>query len=171
MMLFLLYNIVGDIMFRKMRRFKQQLSNDDCIELLKKEKRAVLSVISDNGYPYGIPINFYYDEIENSIYFHSAKEGEKIDSIKSNPNVCITLYSNSHQKEGDWAYYVKSVIAFGKASFLTDLNEAYKKAKLFGLKYYPNEHDVDIELEKDFSRVLIVKIEIMHITGKLVHEK
>lgn len=41
------------IMFRKMRRFKQQLPDIDCIELLKKTKRGVLSLIGDNGYPYG----------------------------------------------------------------------------------------------------------------------
>lgn len=71
-------------MFRKMRRFKQQISNEECVEILKNEKRGVLSVIGDNGYPYGIPLNHYYDEKTNSIFFHGAKEGHKIDAIKKN---------------------------------------------------------------------------------------
>ena len=63
------------IMFRKMRRFKQQITNEECIELLKKEKRGVLSMIGDDGYPYGIPMNHWYCEADGKLYFHSAKEG------------------------------------------------------------------------------------------------
>ena len=47
-------------MFRKMRRFKQEIKNADCIEILINEKRGVLSVLGDDGYPYGIPLNHYY---------------------------------------------------------------------------------------------------------------
>ena len=46
----------GFIMFRKMRRFKQQIADSECIEVLKSTKRDVLSLIGDDGYPYGIPI-------------------------------------------------------------------------------------------------------------------
>ena len=67
-------------MFRKMRRFKQEISLEECIEILTNEKRGVLSVIGDDGYPYGIPINHYYKN-DNCIYFHGAKEGHKIDAI------------------------------------------------------------------------------------------
>ena len=43
-------------MFRPLRRIKQQLTNDECISILKNEVRGVLSVFGDNDYPYGIPI-------------------------------------------------------------------------------------------------------------------
>ncbi len=46
-----------------MRRFKQQVSAEECIEILKTTKRGVLSVIGDDGYPYGFPINHYYSEL------------------------------------------------------------------------------------------------------------
>ncbi|MBR6060592.1 MAG: pyridoxamine 5'-phosphate oxidase family protein, partial [Spirochaetales bacterium] len=72
-------------MFRSMRRFKQQISDAECIEILKNEKRSVLSLIGDDGYPYGIPLNHFYDERDGKIYFHGAKEGHKIDAIKANP--------------------------------------------------------------------------------------
>ncbi len=70
-------------MFRKMRRFKQQISNDECIAVLKNTKRGVLSLIGDDGYPYGIPIDHWYCEEDGKIYFHGAKEGHKIDAIKA----------------------------------------------------------------------------------------
>ena len=68
-------------MFRKMRRFKQQLEQKECIEVLKSQPRGVLSILGEDGYPYGIPIDYWYCEEENRIYFHGAKEGHKIDAI------------------------------------------------------------------------------------------
>ena len=66
-----------------MRRFKQQVSEEACIEVLKNTKRGVLSVIGDDGYPYGMPINHYYSQEDGKLYFHGAKAGHKIDAIKA----------------------------------------------------------------------------------------
>ena len=68
-------------MFREMRRFKQQISEEECIRILKEEPRGVLSMIGDDGYPYGIPISHFYSEEDGKIYFHGAKVGHKIDAI------------------------------------------------------------------------------------------
>ena len=70
-------------MFRPMRRFKQQISVAACKEILKNEKRGVLSLLGDNGYPYGLPLSHLYSEEDTKIYFHGAKEGHKIDAIKN----------------------------------------------------------------------------------------
>ena len=64
-------------MFREMRRFKQQVSQDECKKILKDEKRAAFSVIGDEGYPYTIPINFYYEEADHTIYFHYTIYAQK----------------------------------------------------------------------------------------------
>jgi len=45
-------------MFRKMRRFKQQISKEECAQILREQPRGVLSMIGDDGYPYGIAIDF-----------------------------------------------------------------------------------------------------------------
>ena len=66
-------------MFREMRRKKQELSKEECIDILQTAKTAVLGVVGDNGYPYTVPINFVY--ANDKIYFHSAKNGHKIDAI------------------------------------------------------------------------------------------
>lgn len=50
-------------------------------EILKKELRGVLAVNGDGGYPYALPINYYFDGENNKIYFHSAKSGHKMDSV------------------------------------------------------------------------------------------
>ena len=54
-------------MFRKMRRFKQQLTDEECIEVLKNEPRGILSMLDENGYPYGIPLNHLYCEEDGKI--------------------------------------------------------------------------------------------------------
>ena len=54
-------------MFRKMRRFKQQVSDEECIRVLKEQPRGVLSMIGDDGYPYGIPLDHWYCEEPMSI--------------------------------------------------------------------------------------------------------
>ncbi|HAE15317.1 MAG TPA: 5-nitroimidazole antibiotic resistance protein, partial [Erysipelotrichaceae bacterium] len=59
-------------MFRELVRKGQQLDENTCIKLLKETKRGVLSVIGDDGYPYGTPINHFYNEEDGKIYFHGG---------------------------------------------------------------------------------------------------
>ena len=68
-------------MFREMRHFKQQISEEECIRILKEQPRGILSMIGDNGYPYGIPLDHWYSEKDNRLYFHCAKTGHKLDAI------------------------------------------------------------------------------------------
>ena len=60
-------------MFRELLRKKKEISKEECIEILEKEKRGVLSVIGDEGYPYGMPMNHFYNEDDGNIWFHSEK--------------------------------------------------------------------------------------------------
>ncbi|MBR1444272.1 MAG: pyridoxamine 5'-phosphate oxidase family protein [Firmicutes bacterium] len=159
------------IVFRKMRRKKQEITREECISILKNEKRGVLAVIGDYGYPYAVPVNFYYDENDEKIYIHGAKEGHKIDAVRNCEKVCFTVYNNGVKKDDDWAFYVTSVIVMGKAELVDDDKLTYDKTKAIGLKYYPNKEDVDKELEKYMNKVQIISIGIDHMSGKLVHEK
>ena len=43
-------------MFRKIRRFKQEMPAEECRELLKTQVRGVLSLLGDDGYPYAISL-------------------------------------------------------------------------------------------------------------------
>ena len=104
----------GKPMFRKMRRFKQQLSEEECISILKTEPRGVLSVFGEDGYPYGMPVNHFYDDETGNIYFHGAGEGHKIDAIRKCDKVSLCVYDKGFRREGDWALNIKSVIVFGR---------------------------------------------------------
>ena len=79
-------------MFRKMRRSPQALTEEEIIEVLKKETRGVLSVQGDDGYPYGVPINHYYDEetgkLSTSMALISATELTRSEEILRFHTVC-----------------------------------------------------------------------------------
>lgn len=157
-------------MFRKMRRFKQQISDEECIEILKNEKRGVLSMIGDNGYPYGIPLNHYYDEKTNSIFFHGAKEGYKIDAITKCDKVSYCVFEKGVKRENHWSYDVRSVIVFGRISKIEDIEECKEIGRNIWYKFNQNEEELENELNHSASRVLCLKIKIEHMTGKKINE-
>lgn len=94
-------------MFKKMRRFKQQISKDKCVEILTNEPHGVLSLISDTGYPCGFPITHWYDEKTGHIYFHGAKEGHKIDCLKQCDKASFCVMDKGFKKDGEWANVIK----------------------------------------------------------------
>ena len=157
-------------MFRKMRRFRQQLTDEECISILKTEPRGVLALSGDDGYPYALPISHYYDEEQHKIYFHGAKEGHKIDSIDRSDKVSFCVYDKGFVKEGEWALNIKSVIVFGRLHKVDDSKKAEDICRKLGNKFYPTPESVEKEIARDFSRVLCLELDIEHMTGKLVNE-
>jgi nitroimidazol reductase NimA-like FMN-containing flavoprotein (pyridoxamine 5'-phosphate oxidase superfamily) len=158
-------------MFRAMRRFKQEVSREECIRVLKEGRRAVLSVLGDDGYPYGVPVNFYYDEETNEVYLHGAKEGHKMDALRRCSKVSLTVLDQGYKKEGDWAWYVTSVILFGHIEILDKEEEIIEKARPIGLKYYPDAKSVEAVLAGTSGHLQALVLHIDHMTGKRVHEK
>lgn len=158
-------------MFRKMRRFKQAVPEEECKKILTEEKRGAFSVIGDNGYPYTIPINFYYDETDNRIYFHGAKEGHKVSAITNCNKVCFTTWNTGFKKEGHWEWNVTSVIVFGRAKLIDDRELTEDKLRKLALKYYPTREEVEEGIARSIDRVQLFAIDIEYMTGKLVNEK
>lgn len=155
-------------MFRKMRRFKQQLSLAECEKLLANEKRGVLSVFGEDGYPYGFPMDFLFDD--GKIYFHCAKVGHKIDAIKANNKVSFCIMDSGFKKENEWALNIKSVIVFGRINILTDEQKIENQVRKLGIKYYPTPESVEVEMKKALNAVCCLELSIDHISGKLANE-
>lgn len=155
--------------FRTMRRFRQQLTQEECQAILKRAYRGFLSVNGDNGYPYTIPMNFVYDD--GHIYFHSALEGHKIDALRSSSNACFTVIDEPVKEDNDWWFNVKSVICFGKVSIIDMTDERTARLRQLGEKYFPEGYDIDSDLIKNGPRAAVLDFRIVHVTGKRVKEK
>jgi len=152
-----------------MRRFKQELPEQECQEILTKAYRGFLSVIGDGGYPYALPINFVY--ADGHIWLHSALEGHKIDAIKACDKACFTVIDNPVKEENDWWYHVKSVICFGRIHLVTDEAEHTTRLRQLGAKYFPDGYDIDADMMKNGPRAAVLDFEIEHMSGKKVREK
>lgn len=157
-------------MFRPMRRFKQQISEAECIRILKEQPRGVLSLIGDDGYPYGIPLDHWYCEEDGKLYFHGAKEGHKIDAIASCDKVSYCVMDEGFRKEGEWALNINSVIVFGRISLVTDTEKAKLICTNITRKFTDDEEYLAHELEHAFPRVQCLELTPEHMTGKLVNE-
>lgn len=157
-------------MFGKMRRFKQALSEEECIKVLKEAPRGVLSVITEAGYPYALPIDHWYDEKTNTVCFHGAKAGHKIDCIEKCDKVSFTCYDEGFRKEGEWALNISSVIAFGRIKKVTDYDRTVEICSGICRKFTDDEEYLAKEIKESVPNVLCLEIEIEHMTGKLVNE-
>ena len=157
-------------MFRKMRRFKQQISDEECIRVLKEQPRGVLSMIGDDGYPYGIPLDHWYCEEDGKLYFHGAKEGHKIDAIAKCDKVSYCVMDNGFRKDGEWALNINSVIVFGRIKLVDDVDKARLIGENLCRKFTDDEEYIQQELTNALPRAQCLELIPEHMTGKLVNE-
>ncbi len=160
-------------MFRKMRRFKQQITDAECVEVLKGAKRGVLSVMGEDGYPYGLPVSHWSNEEDGKLYFHGAKVGHKVDAINACNKVSFCAMDEGYTEGDDWALNIKSVIIFGriKAYEYTEFPEIGRiMGKGLTAKFTDDPNYADDELAKVGKNMMVFEITIDHMTGKLVNE-
>lgn len=152
-----------------MRRFKQQLPQEECVDILQNAYRGFLSVNGDGGYPYTVPINFLF--AEGKLYFHCAAAGHKLDAIRANDKACFTVIDEPRREPDDWWYHVRSVICFGRVSVLEDEAEKDSYLRQLGAKYFPDGYDIEADMQRNAARALVLAFTIEHMSGKRVREK
>ena len=157
-------------MFRKMIRAKQQLTQEECVEILKTEKRGVLSVLGDEGYPYGMPLNHYYNEADGKLYFHSGKQGHKIDALRENDKVSFCVLDEGHREEGEWALCFRSVIVFGRVEFIEDRETVYEISAKLSWKFTNDEAYIADEIRRSGPATCMFAIRPEYLTGKRIKE-
>ena len=157
-------------MFREMVRKKQQLPGAECIEILKREKRGVLSLLGDDDYPYGIPLNHYYNEADGRLYFHSGKKGHKIDALRRHEKASFCVYDEGFRRDGEWALNIRSVIVFGRIEIISDTKTVYEISRQLSRKFTQDEKYIEDEIRKSGPGTLMFALIPEHMTGKLVNE-
>ena len=157
-------------MFRKMLRQKQALAKEECVKILCKEPRGVLSILGDDGYPYGMPMNYWYDQESDCLYFHGGKQGHKIDAIGNGTKASFCVYDQGFRREGEWALNIKSVIVFGQIAPVEDEKLAMEMCRRLSYKYTPDEAYIEHEIKVSGLHTLCLALHVEHMTGKLVNE-
>jgi hypothetical protein len=151
--------------FRAMRRKRQQLSEEESIGILQKATAGTLALLGDGGYPYAVPISYVY--ADGKLYFHSALSGHKVDAIRNcdKASFCVIDKDDVHPEK--YTTFFRSVIAFGRIHIIKDEQEKLETARLLGDRYNPNnEEALQKELEKGLSRMMMIRFDIEHLTGK-----
>ena len=155
--------------FREMRRKRQQLSEAESVALLKKATSGTLALLGDNGYPYAVPISYVYSE--GKLYFHSALSGHKVDAIRNCDKASFCVIAKDDVQPEKFTTFFRSVIAFGRIHIIEDEVEKLKTARMLGNRYNPNhEEALQKELENGLPRMLMIRFDIEHLTGKEAKE-
>ena len=157
-------------MFRELARKNQSLEMPQIIKILNSEKRGVLSVQGDNGYPYGLPMNYWYNEENGCLYFHSGKKGHKIDALSSDDKVSFCVYDEGYRKDEEWALNISSVIVFGRMRIVENEEKAIEIYRKLSLKYTSDIDYINSEIEKFAKATLCYELQPEHITRKIVNE-
>lgn len=156
--------------FRQMRRKAQQLGDAEAVEILKNAKRGVLSVTGDDGWPYGVWLNPYYDDATGRLYFHGAKEGHKIDALRRDARAAFTVIDEGVRDAGGWAFTFRSVVVFGRVVFVEDQAAALDVCRRLARRFNPSEADIEDEIRRAGAHVRVFALVPEHITAKRVHE-
>ena len=148
-----------------MRRKRQQLPDDEAVKILRDATSGTLALLGDNGYPYAVPISYVY--AGTRLYFHSAREGHKIDAIRSCDKASFCVVCQDHVQPAEYTTYFRSVIAFGKIHIVDDEDERLAAARLLGNRYTPGDDAaLQKEIEHGLARMHVLRMDIEHITGK-----
>ena len=157
-------------MFREMNRIKQKLSQEECIQILMNEPRGVLSLLGDDGYPYGLPIDHWYNSEDGQIYFHSGMQGHKVDAIRRCDKASFCIYDEGSRISGDWALSIRSVIVFGRVRIIEDPARAIELTRRLSYKYTSDSAFIEDEIRKYGHETLVFTLIPEHITGKITRE-
>ena len=152
-----------------MRRKRQQLSNEESIGLLQEATAGTLALLGDGGYPYAVPLSYVY--ADGHLYFHSALSGHKVDAIKNCAKASFCVIAQDQVKPQEYTTYFRSVIAFGNIHIVEDPEEKLAIARLLGNRYNPHQDEaLQRELDHGLSRMLALRFDIEHLTGKAAIE-
>lgn len=158
------------MVFRELRRIDKKLSMEECVAVLKMEKRGVLSVVGDNDYPYGMPMNHWYKEEDGKIYFHCGTGGHRFDALQKDNKASFCVYDEGYRNPGQWPLNVKSVIVFGKIQIVDDMERIIDITTKLSYKFTQDDAYIKEEIEKHAHRTLLLELTPEHICGKLVEE-
>ena len=148
-----------------MRRKEKEITDRTLIESIIRRSSVCRLALSEDNRPYIVPLCFGYED--NTLYFHSAREGRKLDILRKNNNVCFELDIDHEivrsENACEWGMKYRSVIGFGKASFIED-PESKRRAFDIIMQHYSGQSFAYTEAA--LENTAIVRVKIARMTGK-----
>ncbi len=149
--------------FRAMRRQDRNVSQPET--LLAQCNWGVLSVMGENGYPYGVSVNYGY--AQGKIYIHSTNaSSHKLDAIRADPRVCFTVVGHHELLEAELSTRYSSVILFGTARILSSEDEKRIAAIQMMQSLAPAVTAKAISDCGNMRNIVMIEITPEHISGK-----
>ncbi|RDY27895.1 pyridoxamine 5'-phosphate oxidase family protein [Romboutsia weinsteinii] len=151
-------------MFRGIRRKEKEIQGEQVLEILKNGEYGIFSTVSNSGYPYVIPVNYVYTN--DTIYFHCALEGHKLDNITYNNKVSFCVVGDTYILSDKFSTNYDSIIVFGKATEAFDEEKNTALIKLLE-KYSSDYMDKGkIYIKNAGDKTKVIKISIDYVSGK-----
>jgi len=148
-----------------MRRKDKEVTDKKAIEDIILRSTVCKLAMCDRHQPYIVPLCFGFKD--NTLYFHSAPKGKKIDILKNNPNVCFEfdIFTEviKSAKACKCGMKYRSVIGYGKASFVTDENLKRQAFDIIMKQYADGSFLYE---EASLTSTVIIKVDIESMTGK-----
>ena len=150
----------------KVRRQDRLLDEARAREILAGAEYGYLSIIDWDGKPYGVPLNFVWDG-EESIYFHCADEGKKIDILERYDQVSFCVVGNVNLLPSLFTTEYESIILECESTICTYEEEQLYAFELLLKKYSPNDLETGMKYaRKSLLRTCIVRLDILTWSGK-----
>jgi len=148
-----------------MRRSDREITDKKDIEDIILRSKVCKLAMCEQNMPYIVPLCFGFKN--NTLYFHSAPKGKKIEILKKNPDVCfefeILTQVIKSAKACKWGMKYRSVIGFGKAGFIDDDDLKRQAFDIIMNQYADGSFIYEEALLKS---TVIIKVEIHSMTGK-----
>lgn len=158
--------VSGAPAFRSMRRTGQQLSREECFDILRTATSGVLAIHGDEGYPYAVPMS--YVTVGESIFFHGAVTGHKIDAIRRCAKASFCVIAQDDVVEETYSTDYRSVIVFGRIRLMETEEEKTEAVTKLALRYAPNnaQSHLEKEISDSIGHMMMAELVIESISGK-----
>ena len=152
-------------MFREIRRKKQLLPEETAVEMLQRNTSGTLALLGDDDYPYAVPLSFIY--LNGKLYFHSAKNGHKIDAVRNYEKASFCVIDCDQIVPEKFTTHYRSVIAFGKVRLIEEVEEMRSIATALAMKYSGDfAEQIPNEFKAYVNNLVIIEMTIEHMTAK-----
>ena len=152
---------------KEMRRKDRQLSEDEALAVLSEAEYGVLSTVTPDGIPYGVPINYALEG--RSLYMHCAGAGgQKLDNLAACPRACMTAVTGVTLHSHELSTAFRSAMAFGTVSVCEAAEAKRAGLRVLMRRLAPeyNDHDPACMADEALCRVTVLRMDIDTVTGK-----